>query len=105
MNNVNKQVAEWFETFYAFITVAGFCIIFAVTLIGMLFGSVGYFFIGILTAFLWFLSAGMGSVILAMYRNSNRQTELLEMAIQPNKTPQAPAPTEKKQPTFRSIRV
>ena len=105
MIKVNKDIAEAFEKVYAFITVAGFCIIFAVTLIGMLVGSVYFFFMGLLSALIWFLSSGFGSVLLVMYRNSNRQTELLEMAIQPNKTPQAPAPTEKKQPTFRSIRV
>ena len=104
MIKVNKDMAEAFEKVYAFITVAGFCIIFAVTLIGM-FLSAGMLSIGLLSALFWFLSSGFGSVLLAMYRNSNRQTELLEMAIQPNKTPQAPAPTEKKEPTFRSIRV
>ena len=102
MIKVNKDIADAFEKTYAFITVAGFCIIFAVTLIGM-FISGGMLLMGLLSALLWFLSCGFGSVLLAMYRNSNRQTELLQMAIQPNKTPEAPA--AKKEPQFRSIRV
>lgn len=102
MIKVNKDIADAFEKVYAIITVAGFCIIFAVTLIGM-FLSAGMLLIGLLSALLWFLSCGFGSVLLAMYRNSNRQTELLQMAIQPNKTPEAPA--AKKEPQFRSIRV
>jgi ABC-type multidrug transport system permease subunit len=105
MIKVNKDIADAFEKAYAFITVAGFCIIFAVTLIGM-FISGGMLLMGLLSALLWFLSCGFGSVLLAMYRNSNRQTELLEMAIQPNNTPQAPAGSaERKEPTFNSIRV
>ena len=105
MIKVNKDIADAFEKVYAIITVAGFCIIFAVTLIGMLAnGSVLLmFFLGLLSAALWFLGCGFGSVLLVMYRNSNRQTELLQMAIQPNKTPEAPA--AKKEPQFRSIRV
>jgi|SaaInl6LU_22_DNA_1037377.scaffolds.fasta_scaffold156868_1 hypothetical protein len=102
MIKVNKDIADAFEKVYAGITVAGFCIIFAVTLIGM-FLSAGMLLIGLLSALLWFLSCGFGSVLLAMYRNSNLQTELLQMAIQPNKTPEAPA--AKKEPQFRSIRV
>ena len=99
---MNKSIANGFASFYSIITAIGFILIALFAAVSLM-TSPGGVLIAIVSAFLWFLVCGSGAVLLAMYENSNRQTELLEMAILPKKTDSQDVEV-KVEPTFSSKR-
>ena len=99
---MNKSIANGFASFYSIITAIGFILIALFALASLLTNPIGVL-VAIVAAFFWFLACGSGAVLLAMYENSNRQTELLEMAILPKKTDTQDAEV-KVEPTFSTSR-